>query len=80
MIVSTSDTAAQFRDDFGFGERVVVGRYAADIDGYFVHPDRHPRAGLVFIFANRLTEIYGPDIAVDAFALVLRAFPDSRLV
>lgn len=43
VMVSADDAVTQFRDNFGFGDRVVAGRYAADLDAYFGHPPREAK-------------------------------------
>jgi glycosyltransferase involved in cell wall biosynthesis len=80
VMVSADDAVTQFRDELGFGDKVVAGRYGADLDGFFAHPDRQPKRAYTFLFANRLTEIYNPLAAIDAFAAVLKRHPGSRLV
>lgn len=80
VIVSADDAAAQFRDEFGFGDKVVVGRYAADLDGYFNHPLREAKSAYTYLFANRMAEIYNPIGAIEMFATVLAKYPGSRLV
>lgn len=80
IMVSAADVVPQFRDDFGFGDRVVAGRYSADLDAYFQHPERSEKPAYTYLFANRLTDIYNPIGALDIFAEVLRRHPGSRLL
>lgn len=80
VMVSADDAVAQFRDELGFGDKVVAGRYASDLDDYFSHPLREARPAYTYLFANRMTEIYNPIGAIDIFAQVLSRHPDSRLV
>jgi glycosyltransferase involved in cell wall biosynthesis len=80
VIVSADDAISQFRDEFGFGEKVVVGRYAADLDAYFAHPLREKKSAYTYLFANRMTEIYNPTKALEIFASVLAKYPGSRLL
>lgn len=80
VMVSADDAVAQFRDEFGFGDKVVAGRYAADLDAYFEHPLRTVKPAYIYLFANRLTEIYNPIGAIEIFAAVLEKYPGSRLV
>lgn len=80
VIVSAEDVVPQFRDEFGFGEKVVAGRYAADLDDYFKHPLRTPKPAYTYLFANRMTPIYNPIGAIDIFAQVLMRHPGSKLV
>lgn len=80
VMVSADDAVAQFRDEFGFGDKVVAGRYAADLDGYFEHPLREAKPGYTYLFANRMTEIYNPVGAIEIFAAVRAKHPGSTLV
>jgi glycosyltransferase involved in cell wall biosynthesis len=80
VMVSAEDAVAQFRDDFGFGEKVVAGRYATDLDQYFEHPIRQAKPAYTYLFANRLTSIYNPIGALEIFAETLRRYPGSRLL
>lgn len=80
VMVSADDAVAQFRDEFGFGDMVVAGRYAADLDAYFEHPLREAKPSYTYLFANRMTEIYNPIGAIEIFAAVLAKYPGSRLV
>lgn len=80
VMVSADDAVAQFRDELGFGDKVVAGRYASDLDDYFSHPQREAKPAYTYLFANRMTEIYNPIGAVDIFAQVFSKHPGSRLV
>lgn len=80
VVVSTDDVVAQFRDEFGFGDKVVAGRYAADLDAYLDHPLRTPKPAYTYLFANRMIEIYNPIGAIEIFAAVKERYPGSRLV
>lgn len=80
VIVSAADAVDQFKVEFGFGDKVVAGRYASDLDEYFSHESRSRRDAYVYLFANRLTEIYGPIKAIEIFHEVLISNPGSKLV
>jgi glycosyltransferase involved in cell wall biosynthesis len=80
VMTSADDAVAQFRDEFRFGDKVVPGRYAADLDAYFDHPLRTPRPHYTYLFANRLTDIYDPMKAIEIFARILERNPGSRLL
>lgn len=80
VMVSADDALTQFRDEFNFGEKVVVGRYAADLDQYFAHPLRKPKAAYTYLYANRMTEIYNPLGALEIFACVHARYPGSTLL
>jgi glycosyltransferase involved in cell wall biosynthesis len=80
VMVSAADVVAQFRDEFGFGDKVVASRYAADLDAYFDHPIREAKPAYIYLFANRMTEIYNPVGAIEIFAAVRARYPGSRLV
>lgn len=80
VMVSADDAVAQFRDEFGFGDKVVAGGYAADLDPYFEHPLREAKPAYTYLFANRMTETYNPIGAIAIFAAVRSKHPGSRLV
>lgn len=80
VMVSAEDIVPQFRDEFRFGDKVVVGRYAADLDAYFLHPQRTPKSGYTYLLANRMTEIYNPLGGLAIFAELHRRYPESRLL
>lgn len=80
VMTTSEDAAIQFRDGFGFGEKVVAGRYAADLDDYFDHPVRLAKTSYTFLVANRMTEIYNPILAIEIFAKILEKYPDSKLL
>ena len=80
VMVSAEDAVTQFRDEFGFGSKVVAGRYSSDLDDYFNHPMREAKPAYTYLFANRMTEIYNPIGAIEIFAQVLSRHPGSRLV
>ncbi len=80
IMVSADDVVAQFRDDFGFGDKVVAGRYAADLDAFFSHPLRRANSAYVYLLANRMTEIYNPLGGLEIFAEIHRRYPASRLL
>lgn len=67
VIVSADDIVDQFKNTFKFGERVVAGRYASNIDSYFNHPMRTAKASYNIIFPNRLVEYYNPIGALEVF-------------
>lgn len=80
VMVNAPDTVPQFRDVFGFGDKVTAARYACDLDGYFRHPVRQTKDGYTYLFANRMTSIYNPLGALDIFAAVRERHPGSRLL
>lgn len=80
VMVSADDAVAQFRDELGFGDKVVAGRYASDLDDYFSHPMRETKPAHTYLFANRMTEIYNPIGAIEIFAQVCSKYPGSKLV
>lgn len=80
VMVNADDAVMQYRDEIGFGDKVVAGRYASDLDAYFEHPLRVAKPTYTYLYANRMTEIYNPIGAIDIFAAVLTKYPGSRLV
>lgn len=79
LLVSESDTVPQFRDEFGWGDKVVAHRYSSDIDSYFLHPYRMVKENYTFIFPNRLIEIYNPILALEIFKKICDKYPNSIL-
>lgn len=80
VMVSAEDIVPQFRDEFRFGNKVVAGRYAADLDAYFSHPFRNSKPAYTYLFANRMTEIYNPLGCLEIFFEIHRRYPASRLL
>mgnify|MGYP006088202749 CR=1 FL=1 len=80
VMTSADDAVKQFRDEFGFGKKVIAGRYAADLDAYFEHSLRVEKEAYTYLFANRMTEIYNPIGALEIFVEVLSKYPGSRLL
>lgn len=80
VMVSEEDIVPQFRDEFGFGDKVYASRYAADIEDYLSHPIRKPKEGYTYMFANRLTDIYNPLEAIFIFNEIQLKYPNSKLV
>ncbi|MDD2768306.1 MAG: glycosyltransferase [Methylococcus sp.] len=80
VVTSAEDIVPQFRDVFGFGDKVVAGRYAADLIAYFEHPLRRAKPAYTFLLANRMTEIYNPLGGLEIFAEIQRRYPASRLL
>ena len=79
IMVSAEDILPQFRDEFRFGNKVFVSQYASDIDLYFEHPVRTAKDGYVYMFANRLTDLYNPLLAIDIFKEISDKHVTSRL-
>lgn len=80
VMVSAEDAVEQFRNEFRFGDKVVAGRYAADLDVYFEHPPRTAKPAYTYLFANRMTDIYNPIGAIEIFAAILAKYSGSKLV
>ncbi len=80
VMVSAADIVPQFRDEFRFGDKVIEGRYAADLDTYFNHTLRVPKDAYTYLLANRMTEIYNPLGGLAIFAEIHRRYPASRLL
>ncbi len=79
VMVSFDDILPQFRDEFKFGDKVVISQYASLIDDYLDHPERDITKRLNFIFPNRLVDIYNPILAIDIFANVCNRHPQAHL-
>lgn len=80
VIVSAEDVKEQFRTEMGFGDKVVVGQYAADLQQYLEHEIRKAKPIYTLLFANRMTEIYNPLRAIEIFAAVRQRHPEFRLL
>jgi glycosyltransferase involved in cell wall biosynthesis len=80
VMVSSEDIKCQFRDEFRFGNKVVVGRYPSDLDSYFIHPLREEKKGYTYIFPNRLVDIYNPLGAIEIFSRIHKKYPASSLL
>ena len=61
------------------GKLTHVAPYASDIDRYFEHPLRIKKAGYIYIFPNRLIDIYNPLLAIEIFAKIHAMYPQSIL-
>lgn len=75
VMVTSEDIVPQFRDTFGFGGKVVAGRYPSDIDKYYGTPARVRKDAYTIIYPNRMIDIYNPMGAVNIFAKVLKRYP-----
>jgi len=82
VLVTAEDIEEQFKHEFKFGERVSVCPYAADLDSYFYHTARikKPNNNYVYLFANRLTNIYNPIDAIKIFKFIFQDYPESKLL
>lgn len=80
IMTSAEDIVPQFRDELGFGDKVVSGRYAADLGRFFFHPIRTAKPAYTFLLANRMTPIYNPLGGLEIFAEIQRRYPASRLM
>lgn len=80
VMVSADDIRDQFKNEFRFGDKVVVGRYPSDLDSYFEHKPRVAKSGYTYIFPNRLIDIYNPLGAIEIFALIYKRYPSSKLL
>lgn len=80
VFTSNQDAFQQFKEDFGFGSKVIATRYASDLDRYFKHPVREARDGYRYLFANRLVALYNPLKAIDVFYRIYLEYPASTLV
>ena len=79
VLCTSPDIVPQFRDTFHFGDKVVGGQYPSDFDKYFKHDPRAKKDFYTLIYANRMTDIYDPLMAIDIFAGVLRRHPKTQL-
>jgi glycosyltransferase involved in cell wall biosynthesis len=61
------------------GKLTHVAHYSTDIDRYFEHPIRRKKAGYIYIFPNKLIDIYNPLLAIEIFAEIHAMYPQSIL-
>lgn len=80
IIVSAPDIEDQFRNEFHFGDKVVVGQYPADLEAFVSHKARKKSRDFTYLFANRLTQIYEPLLAIKIFNAIWLIQPNSRLL
>jgi len=80
VIVPSEDTIAQFKDVFGYKEKVVLGNYPIDLEKYFAHNYRTKKDFYTYLFPNRLIEIYNPLLAIDIFYEIQKKYHDSKLL
>ena len=80
VIASQPDARRQFAEELGFGAKVVEGRYPSDLGRYFAQPLRDRGPELTLLFANRLTAIYDPLLALRIFARLAREHSGLRLL
>lgn len=80
MVMCTADDIVpQFRDTLHFGDKVVGAQYPSDLDKYFRHASRGKKDAYTLIFANRLSNLYDPLMAIEIFAEVLKRHPETKL-
>jgi glycosyltransferase involved in cell wall biosynthesis len=81
VIVSAEDAVHQFKEEFGFGDKVVVGHYPADLSKYFAHSRRPAKPdGLTILYANRLIDIYDPLLTLEIFFDFRSKYSSARLL
>lgn len=83
IMVTADDIKDQFSKEFGFGnKKVSVCPYAADLEAYFTHSTRIKKIdnSYIYLFANRLTNIYNPILAINIFYLIRLRYPKSSLL
>ncbi len=80
ILTSAVEGTEQFRDVFGFGDRVFTAQYPSDIDEQLKHPLRAKTGPYVYLYANRLTAIYNPILAIEIFDVVRKEYPGSKLL
>lgn len=81
VIVSAEDAIKQFKEDFHFNEKVKYCNYASDIDNYFSHKLREHKQknNYIYLFPNRLIDIYNPLLAIHIFKAIVNKYPGSVL-
>ncbi len=79
VMASSEDVVQQIAEEFRFGAKVVVARYAADLNSHMQHGLRTATPAPRLLFANRLVAIYNPLMAIRIFARVWKRFPAATL-
>ncbi|HET8803273.1 MAG TPA: glycosyltransferase, partial [Aequorivita sp.] len=79
IMVASADAVPQFKEEFGFGDKVVQSQYPVDIDDLFSHPLRTQKESYNLIFANRLIPIYNPMGAIRIFSKLIEKHPNVHL-
>lgn len=80
VLTSNEEATKQLKKIFRIlGRRVLNAQYPADIDDYFEHPVREKKSAYTYLFPNRLTNDYGPLLAIEIFSHIQNKFPGSRL-
>lgn len=79
ILTSADEGTQQFRDAYGFDDKVLTAQYPADIDEHLKHPLRGEKSAHILLFANRLTEIYDPLLAIEIFNEVQKKHPGSKM-
>ena len=80
ILTSAIEGTEQFRNVFRFGDRVFTAQYPADIDEHLKHQLRDKRGPYVYLYANRLTAIYDPILAIEIFDVVRKKYRGSKLL
>jgi glycosyltransferase involved in cell wall biosynthesis len=74
------DAAKQFAENLGFGRKVQLAQYPADMEAFGAHPLRTSKDHYGLLFANRLTPIYNPLAAIRIFHQVWTLYPNTTLM
>lgn len=80
ILTSAGEGTEQFRDVFEFGDRVLTAQYPSDIDEHLRHPLRGEKNAYVYLYANRLTPIYNPMLAIEVFDVIQKKYSGSTML
>lgn len=80
VFTSALEATIQHQVEFGFANRVYTTQYPSDIDEHLQHPLRIKEDSFVLLFANRLTSIYDPLLAIEIFATLYRKYPKIKML
>ncbi|MHA1342102.1 MAG: glycosyltransferase family 4 protein [Promethearchaeota archaeon] len=80
IFTHSQDATSQFKHEFGFGNKVFTAQYPADIDTHLKHSLRESKKYYTYLFANRLTEIYNPLLAIEIFNQIKNKYPGSKFL
>jgi glycosyltransferase involved in cell wall biosynthesis len=80
IFTANQDAANQFEKIFDTKEKVIPARYGSDIDGHLDHDLRDlDKEKITLLFANRLTKIYEPLLALEIFNNLKKTYSNLYL-
>jgi glycosyltransferase involved in cell wall biosynthesis len=81
LFTSNEDATNQMKRVFDkLPSKTYTAQYPSDIEDYLEHPIREGKNAYVYLFPNRLINIYNPLLAIDIFYEINRKYPSSKLL